>query len=248
MRHADELAHQIKHTSQQQSEDYGPFVYGHISSYDPVTHRVRCILPSMRDEGGNAILTGWMPLGTSMAGASIGFQYAPLGGATVQNPTAGELVKISRFDRTLGVGHIDGFMFNQVSAPPFTGMQPGELGIKANGSFFYLHHNGDIELNAQGKVLINTTGDTDITTHGALNVTTTGNCSLNSSGNLSLIATGSLLIEATSSAVQAIGGTAQKLLNAMAAIVYNGHTHVANGDPPTQQMDSTDMTSILEAQ
>jgi hypothetical protein len=149
MRHADELAHQIKQTSQQQSEDYGPFVYGHIASYDPALHRVRCILPAMRDEGGNAILTGWMPLGTSMAGPGIGFQYAPLGGATVQNPTAGELVKISRFDRTTGVGHIDGFMFNQVSSPPFPELAPGGLGIKTHaGSSLVMDQNGNVTVQA----------------------------------------------------------------------------------------------------
>lgn len=147
MRGADELAHQIKHQSQQQAGDYAPFVYGHVASYDPKTHSIRAVLPSMRDEADNPVLSSWMPLGASMAGNGIGLQMAPLGGATIENPTAGELVKISRFDRSLGVGFVDGFMFNQVAAPPVQDLKGGEVAIVAKGGVrLLLRENGHLEI------------------------------------------------------------------------------------------------------
>jgi len=50
--------------------------------------------------------------------------------------------------------------------------------------------------------------------------------------------------------VVSIGATGmlQALLNAAAATVFNSHTHPGSGQPPTQQMDATDMTSILKAE
>ncbi len=47
---ADELLHTIKHAVAQALIDYRPFVYGHIASYDPNGHRVRCIIPCMQDD------------------------------------------------------------------------------------------------------------------------------------------------------------------------------------------------------
>lgn len=253
MRNGDELSHQIKQAAQQQAGDYGPFVYGHVASYDPTTHRIRAVLPAMRDEGGNPILTAWMPLGTAMSGVGIGIQFAPMGGATLDNPTKGELVKIARFDRTLGVGFVDGFMFNTVATPPVTDLKPGELAIVANGgSLMRFHEDKSVELNGQDKLNITMVGDVNITTQGAATITAQGNATVNAQGNLSLIAAGSLLIEAVSSAIKASGGTALKLVTEALAPLFNSHTHPLPGggstSPPTQQMGAAELTTVLEAQ
>jgi hypothetical protein len=276
MRAGDELHHQIKLASQQQGEDYGPFVYGHVSTYDPKTHSVRLIFPSMRDEDDNPILSAWMPLGTMLAGNGYGFQAAPMGGATLQNPTLGELCKVSRFDRTLGVGVIDGMMFNQVNLSPVQNLAGGEIAVYAFGSFFRFYADKHIEFNSQAAIditavgnvnlttqastVISSTGDVDITTQGALNATVTGaasinatgNCTVSSGGALALNATGTLSLTGTSATAGA-GGTVQKLLTALAALVYNGHTHSVPGGAgtsgvPNQLMTSADETSVLEAQ
>jgi len=42
-------------------------------------------------------------------------------------------------------------------------------------------------------------------------------------------------------------GSLKKLLTEAAATVYNSHTHTGDGEPPTQQMDATDMTMYTEA-
>ena len=89
---ADELMHTIKQLVAQALVDQRPFVYGHISSYDPNGHRVKCIIPSMTDENGVPLLSPWMPMGSLSAGAGYGVQVIYQGGATAQNPTGGEQV------------------------------------------------------------------------------------------------------------------------------------------------------------
>lgn len=75
------------------------------------------------------------------------------------------------------------------------------------------------------------------------------------------VPTSGVNLELTDSLIQAgAGGSLQFLLNALAAAVYNSHTHapgtyVAGGNPvtgasatPTQQMSSSDQTSVLKAE
>jgi len=133
MQAADEFLHNMKMAAQQQSGDYSPFVYGHIASYDAATHRVKLILPSVRDEDGTPVTTAWMPLGTGAAGQGWGIQIAPMGGATTENPTGGELCVVQRLDRTWGVQAVACQIFNQVNAPPFPNLQPGEVGMQSQG-------------------------------------------------------------------------------------------------------------------
>jgi hypothetical protein len=147
MNPVDELAHQIKHAAAQQAETYRPDVYGHVASYDPVGHRVRLVIPSLGDGDGNYVLTGWMPLGTIMAGNGWGVQIAPMGGASVQNPTAGEKCKISIMERNYGVTVCAEMCFDQVYGPPFPALQTGEIAVKAqSGSYLYFHADGQVEL------------------------------------------------------------------------------------------------------
>jgi hypothetical protein len=145
----DELAHQVKHASSQQTEAYRPGVYGHVASYDSNGHRVKLVIPSMGDGDGNYVLTGWMPLGTIAAGNGWGVQIAPMGGASLQNPTAGEKCQIAILERNYGVTIGATMCFDQVYAPPFTAMKPGEVALKAAaGGFVYLDDAGQVELNS----------------------------------------------------------------------------------------------------
>jgi hypothetical protein len=149
MNSADELLHQVKHAAGQQQDGYRPDVYGHVASYDPATHRVRLVIPSLSDGDGNYVLTGWMPLGTIAAGNGWGVQIAPMGGASVQNPTAGEKCKVSIMERAYGVTVCAEMCFDQVYGPPFPGMKPGEIGLKAAaGQYIYLDDAGQIQFGA----------------------------------------------------------------------------------------------------
>jgi phage gp45-like len=265
---ANEFLHNVKFAAQQQTEDYAPFVYGHIASYDPLTHRVRLILPSIRNEDGTPVLTSWMPLG-SMGGAGWGIQIAPMGGATQQNPTQGELCIVQRLDRTQGIQVCASMIWNQVNQPPFTTLQPGEIGLQSqsgsslkmtndknvtvtSGAKLNMTVTGDINITTQGKTTVTSTGDLGITTQGSTTINSTGNCTLNSSGNLTLAALGSLAITATSAAIGAVGGTVHKLVTDAFEALFNAHVHsgVPGGDtgPPTVAMTSAQLTTIMSAQ
>lgn len=154
MNGADELAHQVKHAAQQQTGDYRPFAFGHIATWS-ATQGVRLIIPSMRDEAGNPVLTGWMPLGSMFAGGAWGMQIAPLGGATLQNPTAGELCIVAIMDKTNGLMATLCLAYNQVNTAPFPNLQPGEIGIMGkSGSSMQFKKNGDVDLSAIGNINI----------------------------------------------------------------------------------------------
>ena len=143
----EEILHLIKQAVQQQVGDYRPFVYGHVASYDPARHRVKVIVPTLRDENDVPVLSPWMPLGTLGVGAGYGIQVAPKGGATFENPTAGEQVIIKMLDPDTGTAMCAHLQFNEVMAPPFTDLKGGEVGIKQpSGSFLRMHENGDIEI------------------------------------------------------------------------------------------------------
>lgn len=120
---ADEFTHMIRHAAIR-GGDVTPFRYGHIASYDPTQHRVRCIIPSMTDQDGNPLLSPWMPMGTLSAGAGYGMQVIYQGGASIANPTAGEQVMIAIFDRQRGVAAVPCMFYHAARPPPATNL-PG---------------------------------------------------------------------------------------------------------------------------
>lgn len=153
MSEATELAAQIKHLVDQQTQGQKPFVYGHIASYDPAQHRVTVILPSIRNEDGTPVLTGWMPLGTIWAGTKgqnpLGIQVAPFGGASFENPTDGEQVIVQVIERTYGVMVVASMLFNEVASAPDQFILPGECVIQSpSGSFLKFQANGEIAVHA----------------------------------------------------------------------------------------------------
>lgn len=240
MNAVDEFLHNIKFSSQQQAQDYAPFVYGHVATYDPKTHRVRLILPSQRDEDGTPVLSSWMPLGGT-GGSGWGVQIAPMGGATIQNPTAGELCGVCRMDRLSGYQFVASLIWNQVYAPPFTDLKGGELGLMSQSG-------SSIKLTNDKNMTIGAANDLTMAAEGTITINSTGNCTLNSQGNLTLAAMGSLAITATAATISAMGGVVQKLVTAAMVPFFNSHSHPANGDPPSQQMSDAQLTNVMEAE
>jgi len=213
MQAADEFLNNMKFAAHQQGGDYAPFAYGHVANYDPKTHRVRVVIVSSRNDDDVPTLSGWMTFGSFG-----GMQYGPMGGATTQNPTQGELVVVQRIDRGFGAQAVACLVWNQVNTPPFPELNPGEIGIKspAGGSTILMDKNGNVTVTAPGNVTVN--------------------------------ATGNLILQATSAAISAVGGTVQKLVTAAMVAFFNSHTHPANNAPPSQTMGNSELTSVLEAQ
>lgn len=66
-------------------------------------------------------------------------------------------------------------------------------------------------------------------------------------GAVSIYSPGTITLQAAS-IILSDGGSAIALLNSGAYTIYNEHTHSSNGAPPSQQMTSADLTSVVTAQ
>lgn len=237
---SDELVHAIRHVVAQAAPEHRPFVYGHIASYDPSRHRVRCILPSMQDDQGLPLLSPWMPMGSLSAGAGYGIQIAYRGGATVENPTAGEQVLIGLFDQRQGVSAVPAMHFHDNALPPATALpqdappvSPGDVFVSnPSKTMIRIHANGDFEIFGTAKLIGTFAGDASITTN--------GNATVTAQGKATVIAP---LIEMTKAAGDALMALCTDAFRA----VYNAHTH-PNSGPPSPQATAATVTSILKAE
>lgn len=271
----DQLGHMIRHAAQQ-GGDVVPFRYGHISVYDDKLHRVRCIIPSMNDEDGNPLLSPWMPLGTLSAGAGSGIQVFYEGGATIDNPTAGEQVLIATFDRQRGVSAVPTVFFHSNNLPPSTNLPttsdgysggadpsvPGDIMISTASAteggantFIRLRKDGTVQIWSAGQMSANiigglsavvNTGDVDLSV-------AQGNVTANvAAGDVTVTASGIVSIFASAIHLASAAGAAiQQLCNTAFSALYNGHNHHApNGDtgPPLQQSTETELTQIVRAE
>lgn len=168
---ADELSHLIKHQSAGQTKEFRAFLYGHIAVYRPNPPSVQCIIPSLAGQGGRPVLTAWMPLGSPAAGNGWGIQVAPFGGASFENPTAGEQVIIGVFDRSYGTVSALMMTWNSAVIPPDVSLQAGEMITQ--------HISGSLlKFNADGSVSLTTNTDLDVTVGGDLNANVTGTANI----------------------------------------------------------------------
>lgn len=257
----DQLAHLLKMTP---GAEQTPFRYGHVASYDPTLNRVRCIIPSMTDQDGNPLLSPWMPMPTAFSGAGYGIQVIPFGGASVQNPTAGEQVVIGTFDRQRGVSAVVGMYFDTTTPPPANSLPTTQNGYSAaaapvaagdviisappqqsggSNSVIRMRQNGNIEIWAAAQANVDVIGDINITTE-------TGNATIT-------VTQGSATVSATQGTVNILGGMIQlgkaigdallQLCNSAFWANFNLHTH-DDGGPPNEQADQTTLTQTVTAE
>lgn len=163
----DQFMHLLKQGAQQQTQEIRPFVFGHIANVDPTTSRIRAVLPTLRGDDGTPVLTPWMKLGTIFSGNGYGFQVAPKGGASLENPTAGEQVLVSIVDSGSGVTLSAVMTFSDAQPPPFPDLVGGECGLMADGgSFVKLKADKSITIDTStgnGNVIVNAgTGKTTV--------------------------------------------------------------------------------------
>lgn len=160
MLNQQEFFHLIKQAAAQQMQDIRTTHVGHISTYDPSTNNVRCVLPSLTDENGNPIVSPWMPLGSAMVGPGYGIKYHPKGGATPDNPAAGEMCIVQIVDRDSGFGCVANLMFSSAQPAPNPDSVPGEYSITNEiGSLIRLYPNGDITIGASSNLILGAGGD-----------------------------------------------------------------------------------------
>lgn len=154
----DELTHVLKQLVTQETGGRGNHVYGHIGTYNIQNGTVKVVFPSFRNEDGTPTMSAWIPLSTGWAGptgTSFGMQYHPIGGASLENPTAGEQVLVTLLDQDYGTAVSAALCFNSSSPPPRQDILPGELVIQGQmGGFIRWHANGDMEINSEKNVTI----------------------------------------------------------------------------------------------
>jgi hypothetical protein len=267
----EQFAHALRHVATQ-GGDVKPHIYGHIASYDPMLHRVRCIIPSMMDDEGNPLLSPWMPMGTMSAGVGYGIQVIYQGGATAQNPTGGEQVQINLFDKLRGVSAVPCSFFHATNRPPATNLPTtddgygaaadaavaGDLIISAPpaqaggaNSFVRVRKNGQIQVWSAGLVSADVIGGINVTVNtGDVNVTVAqGNATLTAAqGNVTVQAAQTVnIIGAAIRFSSAVGDALHTLCTDVFQGVFNRHTHPNNGFP-SPQADATTMTSVVTAE
>lgn len=261
---ADQLTHLIRHAAAGAGEAQ-PFRYGYIATYDPQQHRVRCIIPSLTDQDGTPLLSAWMPLGTPYATDGAGVQVIYHGGATADNPTAGEQCLIVQFDPRRGVAAVPCLFYHASSPPPATNLPTQQDGYPTNASpvaagdviiaapsqqqggansVIRVRQSGNIEIWCAGQLTANVIGNlTTTVSNGSASVTV-------SHGNATVTASGTATIAAAAiNLCAAVGDTLQALCMDALRVIFNTHTH-SNGNtgPPDQQAAPTTSTSIVKAE
>lgn len=172
---ADRFFQALKQGAAQQTLGHRSTVYGRVSSYDPALHRVRVLFPSLRNEDGSPAISPWLPLGSGWVGNGFGLQIAPFGGATPQNPSAGEACVVTLLERTYGVTAAAHLIFDDLGTPPNTALGAGEAVVKhSSGTELYFKSNGDLVATVVGALTANVTGDASVTTQANATVTAAG--------------------------------------------------------------------------
>jgi len=223
----DEIVHNIMHAAQQQVGHVLGALAGHVSSYNPVTNMVRCLVPSIiNPTTGQMKETGWLPLLTPMMGSGFGFQYAPFGGATQDNLQAGEQVRIAVMDFHQATYYVGAYTWNNSMPVAKPDIQAGELFISdAYGNSVYWQKGGIMTVS--GATVVNV-------------ITETSNVNASKEANIT-------------APVIHLGADKETLLplvtQAMQGL-YNEHTHPipdGNTGTPNQTMTDAQLTSTVEA-
>lgn len=160
-----EAAHLNLHINQENTSNLVFSVLGHVSGVDPTTNRIKVVIPTWTNDNNTYMESGWVPLGTMVAGNEFGIQLLPFGGATPTDPTgqngsqdgnvpAAEQVLVHVLGRKKGLYVVGVQMFNTVDVPPtgyqdISGIQAaaGEWLFKqASGSYLYFSNDNETKL------------------------------------------------------------------------------------------------------
>ena len=247
----DEFIHTVMHASRLEALNPGSYlVTAYVSTYDPRTNRVRCIIPSfMEMSTGDMRLTGWIPLWSPVAGNGWGIQYGLHGGATSDNYTVGEQIYLLVLETDTGAYIAGGMTWNPYAATPMPTINPGEIVLKdAKGNLVYLKNDGSINIDGQTTVNISGASVVNITASSAVNVTSQGTVSVTAQGAASVSSSSNVSVTAPSISLGAQGQTLSNLVTSALVSLFNGHTHPVSGGnsgTPNQTMGSGELTSTI---
>lgn len=120
---SSEAFHSLVHAAQSQIHDVKLIKCAFVSSYDEDKDAVKVIIPQDRGEedDSDAAETDWIPLMSFAVGDGWGFQWAPKGGATPEEPELGEEVAILILNRSMGLFVCPMFIFDETRKPPGSG-------------------------------------------------------------------------------------------------------------------------------
>ncbi|MHB1702418.1 MAG: phage baseplate assembly protein V, partial [Acidobacteriaceae bacterium] len=147
----NDLVELIKHMIEQRAHGLAVALSGTISSVDPNTYRAKVLLdiPSVE--------TGWLPIGTMLAGLGYGVMAMPIDGTHVMVLFEGG---DGQGSDQYASGKIVLCDFNAVDTVPTTTLQPGEILMQSVGD-------ASVKLDAAGHITLNggsegvaTVGDT----------------------------------------------------------------------------------------
>jgi hypothetical protein len=142
----DEFLHLLTHHTHRERGNLVFVAYGHIAQYHPTTGAVKVVLPVHRDLTDTPMMTPWIPLGSLWVGNGFGIQVYPHGGATLQNPTAGEQCIVLAIEQDIGVSVVACLCYTDAMRPP-GGIQPGEVLVQhESGTKLYFHQSGELEI------------------------------------------------------------------------------------------------------
>lgn len=269
---ADEMVHLWMQMAQSQLQEFRPFVWGYVASYDPKRHYVTVIVPNYRDpDTGEAVVSPWMPLGSPWVGNGFGMKFAPFGGATSAKPSAGEACQVSLIERETGVCWGANLMYNDVMQSPLPAIAAGEGLIQhKSGSRIYFRADGSIILQSTANLEVTADGPLEVVINGAttaqfnqtVQANVTGDLDVNVSGNANVQASVSATV---SSPVINLVGAAIKLcaaltdtLRGLCTSIFEtwaaSHTHggVQTGSgtsgPPSTPPPAGSLTSVVTAE
>jgi hypothetical protein len=218
---------------------------GYVDTYDPTSDTVTVLILERVGPNGEPFITGPIPVGRLAVGGGWGFQWAPSGGATMDNPQQGEQCTVVVWERNNGLFAQANFYYTDDMKPPGAGtgsdtaddpdgtnkLQPTEWIFKHNsGTFLKQYQDGHIQIYVADKAVIRVQKDCDLTViEGDLNVDVQqGNATvLVEEGDLIATATeGDIAITATAETIALSAGT-NVTINATANVNVTGATITA---------------------
>ncbi len=232
----DEFIHTVMHAAELQAGNRAALVLtAFVMSYDPRTNRVKCIVPGYAEmTTGQMLQTGWISLGSIAASNGWGIQAAPFGGATQDNPSAGEQITLQILNTGNGSYVASVMTWNAKSAVPLPTIAAGEMYMRdAKGNSVYFKSDGS--LNISGVDTVNVSGASTVNIVGSAGVNVSSSSVVN--------------VTAPSINLGASGQSLMALVTSAFSSLFNGHTHPTPGGTsgaPNQQMGAGELTSTVK--
>lgn len=126
MNAAEELLQVIRNVAADTVRPPRIALWGYVFAYNPTNHAVQVQLPEYEHPAtpGSPLITGWMPLGTPLAGSNYGIRFAPEQGTPCVVLFVG---------RSSGDACAAFCLFSDVVAGPGTTLTPGQVELVGKG-------------------------------------------------------------------------------------------------------------------